>query len=101
VAISTEKIIPFNSENHKVVGGNKHNKINIQFPPELTGEDEVLANADGAIMQTGPKIYIPANTHPHLGICLVSIQAATPSKAKPAKANAFDKNQLAVLSETT
>ena len=46
-------------------------------------------------METGPRIYIPAKTHPHLGNCLVTIQVVTPSKAKPANESAFDKNQLA------
>jgi hypothetical protein len=40
VAINTEKIIPFMSENHRVVGGNRQSRTSIKFPPELAGEDE-------------------------------------------------------------
>jgi hypothetical protein len=46
-------------------------------------------------MEIGPRIYIPAKTHPHLGNCLVTIQVAPPSKAKPANESVFDKSQLA------
>ncbi len=40
-------------------------------------------------METGPKIYIPAKTHPHLGKCLVTIQLAAPSKVTPARGTTF------------
>jgi hypothetical protein len=94
--MSTEKNIPFRSENHRVVGGNRQSRTTNKIPPESAGEEDgILTNADGAIMETGPRIYIPAKTHLHFGRCLATIQVATPSKAKPANGRTFGTNQLA------
>jgi hypothetical protein len=97
VATSTEKIIPFKSENHRVVGGNRQSKTTIKFPPDSVGEDRILANtlandlanANGPSMETGPRIYIPAKTHPHLGMFLVNIQVVAPSTATLARGITF------------
>jgi hypothetical protein len=100
VAINTEKIMKFSSENHRVVGGKRHSKINIQVPPELTGAGEAWANARGASIETGPKIYMPANTHPHLGTFFAHIQLAVPSKIKPANETTFINTALAFWCRT-
>ena len=42
-------------------------------------------------METGPRMYIPAKTHSHLGQCFVDIQLAAPTKIKPAKGTTFNK----------
>ena len=90
MAISTEKSIPFSSENHRVLSGNRQSRTSIKIPPELAGEDGILANANGASMETGPRIYMPAKTHPHLGMCLFPNQFATPSKNTLAKGTRFN-----------
>ena len=89
MAINTEKIIPFNSASHRVIGGSKQKKSSQIFSPGTFGEDGVWRNSDGASMETGPRMYIPAKIHPHSGGCLVPIQLATPSNVTPASGTAF------------
>jgi len=47
-------------------------------------------------MQAGPKMYIPANTHPHLGKRFVDIQLATPIKIKLTNETAFSQTSFTV-----
>ena len=89
MTISTEKSIPFSSENHSVLGGNRQSRTSIKFPPESAGDDGILANANGDSMETGPRIYIPAKIYPHLGMCFVPIQLAKPSTVTPARGTTF------------
>lgn len=89
VAINTEKSVPLNSAIHRVAGGNRQMRSIQPFPPETFGEGGAWRNTDGANMETGPRMYIPARIHPHSGGCLVTIQLAAMSKVTPASGRAF------------
>lgn len=89
VATNTDRSIPFNSANHRVIGGNKQKRSSQRFSPGTLGEDMAERKADGASMETGPRMYIPARIHPHSGGFLVTTQLATHSKVTPASGVAF------------
>jgi hypothetical protein len=94
VAINTEKIIPFIVASQRVIGGNKQKmSIHILSPGMLT-ECESWRIAQEPKIEIGPKMYIPASTHPHLGRCFLLIQLAIPSKVTPARGTAFDAHRF-------
>jgi hypothetical protein len=90
--MSTAKIVPLSVANQRVVGGKKQEAISNRSARARTlaegrlgGEGCWLISNPGPGMQTGPRIYIPAKTHPHLGRCFVAVQLATPKNVTPAR----------------
>jgi hypothetical protein len=94
VTVSTERIIPFSTAIQRVIGGNKQNRIIHIFSPGIFGDDGTWRNTDGASIETGPRIYIPVRTHPHLGRCFVASQLAPASNVKPASGTRFRVQRL-------
>jgi hypothetical protein len=57
------------------------------FPPDEVG---FIDQSKPHYLETGPRMYIHANTHPHLGKCFVITQLAAPSKIKPTNETTFN-----------
>ena len=91
VAIITAKIIPFNSAIHSVIGG----KMQIRTVKRTdlgTLGDEGPRTIAGAIMQTGPSMYMPAKTHVHFGQHFEPNRLAVPRAIRPNRGRRFNVN---------
>jgi len=83
VTATTDKIVPFSIAIQRVIGGKRQNMISIAVSPGIRGEDGIRVNSEAISIANGPRMYIPANTHPHLGFLFLSALHARSSMTRP------------------
>jgi hypothetical protein len=65
--------------------GTKYKRTSRVISPGTRGDERIWKTAERPSIAMGPKIYIPARIHPHLGAFFVLIELATQREAIPAK----------------